>query len=55
MKRLVIKKEMVRLNQPPSGGCVLKQVVVVLLAVALQPAAFGRLRVETVRERVSSV
>ena len=34
-------------NQPPSGGCVLKQVVQTALTKATGPAAFGRLCVET--------
>ena len=34
-------------EQPPSGGCVLKQIFNLLQAVALRPAAFGRLCVET--------
>ena len=33
--------------QPPSGGCVLKQEQVAVVAVAEAPAAFGRLCVET--------
>ena len=52
LKRLVIKQEMLRLNQPPSGGRVLKQVAEARLAVARQPAAFGRLRVDTVDQLV---
>ena len=35
------------LNQPPSGGCVLKPLFGVPLIVLAQPAAFGRLCVET--------
>ena len=41
------------LVQPPSGGCVLKQIFNLLQAVALRPAAFGRLCVET--ERVAGI
>ena len=33
--------------QPPSGGCVLKQVAVIEDGVFVLPAAFGRLCVET--------
>ncbi len=35
------------MNQPPSGGCVLKLGLVLLGVVACHPAAFGRLCVET--------
>ena len=34
-------------TQPPSGGCVLKPIVVGILAYLGYPAAFGRLCVET--------
>ena len=34
-------------NQPPSGGCVLKRHSPIYGRVSLQPAAFGRLCVET--------
>ena len=34
-------------RQPPSGGCVLKLRTALLLLPIGQPAAFGRLRVET--------
>ena len=34
--------------QPPSGGCVLKPVTVLVFFIAACPAAFGRLCVETV-------
>ena len=34
-------------NQPPSGGCVLKQQQFMLSSHSLVPAAFGRLCVET--------
>ena len=33
--------------QPPSGGCVLKQPGAVVAVVEAEPAAFGRLCVET--------
>ena len=36
-------------NQPPSGGCVLKQGVIDTGRAAEDPAAFGRLCVETFR------
>ena len=46
--RQVEEQAALELAQPPSGGCVLKRIVqVVLLSYAL-PAAFGRLCVETV-------
>ena len=35
------------MSQPPSGGCVLKQHLIVSVAVGLEPAAFRRLCVET--------
>ena len=35
-------------HQPPSGGCVLKLLFVVGGVLAVEPAAFGRLCVETV-------
>ena len=35
------------INQPPSGGCVLKHVVYIYQGFMLFPAAFGRLCVET--------
>ena len=35
------------MRQPPSGGCVLKLVNVTFEDVVFDPAAFGRLRVET--------
>ena len=34
-------------NQPPSGGCVLKLYIYPLIFFVLDPAAFGRLCVET--------
>ena len=34
-------------RQPPSGGCVLKQKTISNLTAQIQPAAFGRLCVET--------
>ena len=34
-------------DQPPSGGCVLKQILLGLGVSLVSPAAFGRLRVET--------
>ena len=34
--------------QPPSGGCVLKRIVLAVLLIGVNPAAFGRLCVETV-------
>ena len=34
-------------RQPPSGGCVLKLLNTGEVRIALHPAAFGRLRVET--------
>ena len=37
--------------QPPSGGCVLKQYVLLFNFGVLLPAAFGRLCVETVHYR----
>ena len=36
------------LRQPPSGGCVLKQIPVFAVFVRADPAAFGRLCVETI-------
>ena len=38
-------------NQPPSGGCVLKRSLTVDMSGLCQPAAFGRLCVETVMRR----
>ena len=35
------------LSQPPSGGCVLKLLIICEVLVHLAPAAFGRLCVET--------
>ena len=35
-------------KQPPSGGCVLKPLVKISVAVASSAAAFGRLCVETI-------
>ena len=37
--------------QPPSGGCVLKLKAVISTSTARQPAAFGRLCVETVKAK----
>ena len=34
-------------HQPPSGGCVLKQVIGQVIQISKDPAAFGRLCVET--------
>ena len=39
------------LNQPPSGGCVLKLAVITYFFCAVYPAAFGRLCVETPKYR----
>ena len=37
-------------NQPPSGGCVLKQGNIVTSEEPIEPAAFGRLCVETMQK-----
>ena len=38
---------MASMAQPPSGGCVLKLLIICKMLVHLAPAAFGRLCVET--------
>ena len=43
----VVKKHCNPTRQPPSGGCVLKQIPIFAVFVRADPAAFGRLCVET--------
>ena len=41
-------------SQPPSGGCVLKQFLAFAVGNEFNPAAFGRLRVETPKPPINS-
>ena len=47
MKLSDVNPDKVVRRQPPSGGCVLKLAEVVATDLTLEPAAFGRLCVET--------
>ena len=47
LKHQVAVKSSQNVGQPPSGGCVLKPLGAVVAVVEAEPAAFGRLCVET--------
>ena len=50
LKQLGMTADEIVERQPPSGGCVLKRLVAVALLVAVAPAAFRRLCVETINQ-----